>query len=194
MPDEQGAAPIVAVLDANVLYPFRVRDALLRFCEAGLYQARWSRNILDEWTSRLLAHKPHLRESVMSQLAAMAEAFPEALVEGYASLVPALTLPDPDDRHVLAAAIHTDANAIVTGNLRDFPARILDAHRLKAATADDFLARLFADDPEVSSSALRTMRTEYRNPAMTRHAFLSDLRRNGLERIATLAEGSLDDV
>jgi len=70
----------VVVLDANVLFPFRVRDALLRFAEQGLFRARWSKDILQEWETRLLELKPHLRESIESQLAAMERAFPEALV------------------------------------------------------------------------------------------------------------------
>ena len=61
----------VAVLDANVLYPFGVRDALLRFAEAGLYRARWSAEILDEWTRNLLRRKPELKDSIQSQLDAI---------------------------------------------------------------------------------------------------------------------------
>ena len=95
----------VAVLDANVLFPFRKRDILLRFCHAGLFQARWSEQILDEWTRNLLDQKPQLEDSIRSQLRAMKTHFPEALVTGYEPLVIALDLPDTDDRHVLAAAI-----------------------------------------------------------------------------------------
>ena len=95
----------VILLDANVLYPFQVRDAILRFAEAGLFRARWSQQIIDEWTRNLIENRPHLEESIRSQEQAIAEAFPEAMVEGYEYLVPALKLPDEDDRHVLAAAI-----------------------------------------------------------------------------------------
>ena len=61
----------VVILDANVLYPFWVRDVLLRFAEAGLYRARWSQEILDEWTSSLLNKKPNLEKSIQSQEQAM---------------------------------------------------------------------------------------------------------------------------
>ena len=94
----------VALLDANVLFPFRKRDILLRFHHAGLFRARWTERILDEWTLNLLERKPHLEPSVRSQRHAMHEHFAEALVTGYEPLIGTLELPDADDRHVLAAA------------------------------------------------------------------------------------------
>ena len=102
----------VVLLDANVLYSFRVRDVLLRFAEAGLYRARWSRQIIEEWTKNLIRNKPHLKESVQSQVHAMERAFPEAIVEGYEDLIPTIVLPDKNDRHVLAAAIRSGAGGL----------------------------------------------------------------------------------
>ena len=104
----------VALLDANVLFPFRKRDILLRFHQAGLFRARWTERILDEWTLNLLELKPHLESSVRSQRHAMREHFAEALVTGYEPLIEILELPDADDRHVLAAAIRCGAQYIVT--------------------------------------------------------------------------------
>ena len=100
-PEAVVADRFVVVLDANVLYPFRVRDVLLRFAEAGLFRARWSPEILDEWTRNLIAEEPHLQASIRSQQDAMAPAFPEAMVEGHEGLIQALDLPDENDRHVL---------------------------------------------------------------------------------------------
>lgn len=133
----------VVVLDANVLLPFRKRDVLLRFCQAGLFRARWSGDILDEWTRNPLAQKPHLAESIQSQLKAVQEAFPEALVTGYEPLIEALVLPDPDDRHVLAAAIRCGAQHIVTANLANFPDHALEDFAIKAIDADEFLSMTF---------------------------------------------------
>ena len=115
----------VVVLDANVLYPFLVRDVLLRFAEGGLYRARWSMQILDEWNAALISDKPALRTSVLSARDAMGRTFPEAMVDGYEYLIPALELPDKNDRHVLAAAIVSGAQHIITENLRDFPPEVL---------------------------------------------------------------------
>ncbi|MFG1287911.1 PIN domain-containing protein [Xanthobacter versatilis] len=100
-------------------------------------------NILDEWTRNLLAQKPRLAESIQSQLKAMQEAFPEALVTGYEPLIEALVLPDPDDRHVLAAAIRCGAQHIVTANLANFPDHALVAFAIKAIDADEFLSMTF---------------------------------------------------
>lgn len=134
----------VVILDANVLYPFGVRDVLLRFAEAGLYRARWSQDILSEWRTSLLKRKPHLEASIDSQLAAMGKAFPEANVEGCENLVPSLNLPDENDRHVLAAAIRASAQVIVTENLKHFPKKVLEKYDVEAQSADNFLASTFA--------------------------------------------------
>jgi hypothetical protein len=182
----------VALFDANVLFPFRVRDALFRFTEQGLFRARWSNDILNEWTSRLLAEKPHLRESIESQLEAMKGAFPEAIVSGYRHLIPSLTLPDADDRHVLAAAIVCGAQNIVTENLKDFPSSVLDPLGIEAVSADDFLASTFELYPTESMTALRTMRKAYHRPAMNPSEFLLSLIASGLVKTASLAKADID--
>lgn len=179
---------LVAVLDANVLFPFRTRDALLRFAEAGLFQPRWTRTILDEWRRNLLALKPQLASSVAAQMDAMARAFPEALVRGHEPLIGTLLLPDPDDRHVLAAAVRAGATHIATENLRDFPAEALKGLGIDPVGADDFLAAIFEFHPAEAVAALRTMRRAYRRPAMDAAEFILDLRTSGLPRLATLAE------
>ena len=182
----------VVLLDANVLYPFRVRDVLLRFAEAELFRARWSRDIIDEWTRNLIADKPHVEKSVRSQVAAMEEAFPEAMVEGYADLIPALNLPDKNDRHVLAAAIRAGAQHIVTENLTDFPKEATLPYGIEAVSADSFLASTFELYPTDAVKALRQMRKDYQNPHMDPSEFLLDLMRVGLARTASLARCEID--
>ncbi len=184
----------VVILDANVLYPFRVRDVLLRFAEAGLFRARWSEKITDEWTSRLLNAKPHLEESVRSQLATMERAFPEAVVTGYEPLMASLALPDPDDIHVLAAAIKVGAQHIVTENLKDFPDAILSEFDMQAVSADNFVASTFELYPAEGVAALRTMRTAYNNPSMTKAEFIMDLMRVGLGRTAALVKPEIESL
>lgn len=182
----------VVVLDANVLYPFRMRDVPLRFAEAGLYRARWTDRILEEWRRNLLKAKPHLEENIGSQMRAMARAFPEAWVEGYEDLIDSITLPDPDDRHVVAAAIMADAEHIVTENLRDFPPAAIARFGLEAISADDFLTSTFELYPSDAVAALRTMRAAYKNPPMTASAFLFDLQRSALPKLASLAKEHID--
>jgi predicted nucleic acid-binding protein len=182
----------VVVLDANVLYPFRVRDALLRFAEAGLFRARWSPTIIDEWKDNLLERKPELRASIESQIAAMHQAFPESCVDGSDGLIGSLDLPDPDDRHVLATAIRTDAEHIVTENLRDFPNDKLAPFGITAVSADDFLASTFELYPAEALAAMRTMRKAYGRPPFTRGEFIFDLQAKGLPKLASMLKENID--
>ncbi len=182
----------VVVLDANVLWPFRTRDALLRFGQAGLFRPRWSEAILDEWVRTLLASKPHLEASISSQRTAMNRAFEEGMVTGWEPLVSGITLPDPDDRHVVAAAIRAGAEHIVTENLRDFPPTMLEPLGLEPVRADDFLAATFELYPAEATGALRTMRRAYQNPAMKPAEFVFDLQASGLPKLASLAKEHVD--
>ncbi len=175
----------VVVLDANVLFPFRKRDVLLRFCQAGLFRARWSEEILDEWTRSLLALKPQLVDSIQAQLEAMRRAFPEASVTGHEPLIEALALPDADDRHVLAAAIRCGAQLIITDNLKDFPEDTLSEFAIEAIDADEFLSRTFDLYPEAAIEALKMMRQSYRNPPFSQSEFVFDLTAKGLPKLAS---------
>ncbi len=177
----------VVILDANVLYPFRKRDVLLRFYQAGLFRARWSEQILDEWTRNLLKNRPDLENSVRSQLQAMDKHFPEALVTGHMALVDALMLPDMDDRHVLAAAIVCGAQHIVTENLSDFPEDRLAKYDIEAIDADEFLSRTFDLYPSEALSVLRDLRSVYGRPPFSAPEFVLDLTAKGLPKLAARA-------
>lgn len=175
----------VVVLDANVLFPFRKRDVLLRFFHAGLFRARWTAEILDEWTRNLLALKPHLSDSIQSQMAAMRENFPDSLVTGYQPLIQGLALPDVNDRHVLAAAIRCGAQHIVTENLADFPQDVLAKFCIEAIGADEFLSRTFELYPSEALEILKFMRENYKKPAFTPSEFVMDLTAKGLPKLAS---------
>ncbi len=188
------ADPRVALLDANVLFPFRKRDILLRFHHAGLFRARWTERILDEWTLNLLEQKPHLEPSVRSQRHAMREHFGEAVVTGYEPLIGTLELPDADDRHVLAAAIRCGAQCIVTDNLSDFPAEVLAKFHIAAADADGFLSRTFDLYPSEALGVLHSLRKAYSNPPFTPLEFVCDLTAKGLPRLAAQTEEHWDKL
>ena len=174
----------VVILDSNVLYPFRKRDILLRFYEAGLFRARWTNEITDEWKRHLIANKPALKSSIMAQLQAMHTAFPEAVIEDYQQLANGLHLPDPDDRHVLAAAIQCGAQHIVTDNLRDFPANVLQDYDIEAIGADEFLSRTFELYSLEALAVLRQLRMDYKNPPLSAPEFMMDLRAKGLPKLS----------
>lgn len=94
------------LFDADVLYPSTLRDLLIRIAQAGLVQAKWSDQILDEVFKNISENRPDLdAEALARTRRLMVTAIRDCLVTGYEPLVSALELPDPDDRHVLAAAI-----------------------------------------------------------------------------------------
>ena len=114
--------PFVVVYDANVLYPSVLRDLLIRIAQAGLVQAKWTDHILDETFRNLTKNRPDLDPQRLERTRElMCASVRDCLVTGYEPLIDVLELPDPNDRHVLAAAIRSRAQIIVTNNLRDFP-------------------------------------------------------------------------
>src|SRR5450432_973678 len=130
------AAPFKVVLDANVLYPFTLRDTLLRAASEGFFQIYWSKEILDEAVRNLIASETVTPEQGARLRATMEQAFPEADVTGYESLVAGMQN-DPKDRHVAAAALKAGAQVIVTSNLRDFQT-LPDG--VEAQSPDEFLS------------------------------------------------------
>ena len=108
----------------------------------------------------------------VKQRSAMERAFPEACVAGYERLEPGLKLPDPDDRHVLAAAISTSAQVIVTENLKDFPSDVLGPFDIDAISADEFISDAIELDPLAAVAALRKMRERFKNPDMDAEGLL----------------------
>src|SRR5690606_39002666 len=107
-------------------------------------------------------------------------AFPDALVDNYEPLVESLSLPDENDRHVLAAAIKTNANIIVTNNVKDFPAEYLARFGLSVKTADDFITDTIDLNNDVALKAFRIMVMNRTNPDLDEFEVLDRLRKNGL--------------
>lgn len=186
------ANPFVVILDANVLFPFRTRDVLFSFAQAGLFRARFTDEILDEWTRNLIKNKPQLENSVRRQETAIRDVFGECLVTGYAPLIPGLNLPDENDRHVLAAAIKCSAQIIVTENHKDFPADTLGEYGLETLGADDFLANTYDLFPKSGVRVLKQVRQRYDNPPFTRSEFLMDLIKSGMPKLAALARADIE--
>jgi predicted nucleic acid-binding protein len=148
-------ASFTAVYDACVLYPAPLRDLLLRVALTDLFRARWTEEIHAEWVRSLLERRPDLKpEQLRRTRELMNISVPDCLVTGYEGLVGALKLPDPDDRHVLAAAIRCQAGVIVTYNLADFPSQALDPYGIAAQHPDEFVVHLFDLSPAADSPIL----------------------------------------
>jgi len=175
----------IAVYDACVLYPAALRDFLLRLAEVEVVQPRWSPLILDECFRSILRERPDLTEAALGRTrAAMGRAFPDAVVTGHEPLIESLTLPDPDDRHVLAAAIHAGATRIVTFNLRDFPSATLSTLGMRAVHPDDFVLDRIEAAPGLACVAVQNQLANLSRPPVTRSELLSWLGSQALPRSA----------
>lgn len=170
-----------AVLDACVLYPAPLRDLLVSLAAAGLYRAKWSQRIHDEWTRNLLENRPDLKlEQLQATCLKMNVAVADSLVIGYEDLIKSLQLPDPDDRHVLAVAIRSDADVIITFNQSDFDKAELAKYDIYTEHPDEFVSNMITLYTPLVVSAVREMRARLRNPPKTVDDFLKTLHQQGL--------------
>ena len=170
-----------AVYDACVLYPAPLRDFLMWLGLSGQFHARWTSEIHEEWKRNLLRNRPDLTADQLNRtVALMNQAIPGGLVTGYEGLIGDLSLPDPDDRHVLAAAIHCNARVIVTFNEKDFPASALKPFGVEAQHPDVFIKNLFELDQAVVVSAAQRQRAQLKNPPLSVENYLDILLRQGL--------------
>jgi hypothetical protein len=182
-----GSTRYTVVLDACVLYPAPVRDILLSLAHQGLYHARWTATINDEWIRNLLHNRADLDPTLLRATTQhMAQAIPDSLISGYEQFINTIDLPDADDRHVVAAALVGHADAIVTFNLKDFPSDALTPLSLEAQHPDDFVVnQLHLNLPE-SLKAVKAMRARLARPSQTAAQLLATLERCGLPQTALL--------
>jgi predicted nucleic acid-binding protein len=175
----------VALLDANVLYPAQLRDLLMSQALTGVYQAKWSPQILDEVFRAIKRQRPDLEDRRLRRTRElMCRAVPDCLVSGHEKLIPALQLPDVDDRHVLAAAIVSGAQVIVTHNLKDFPATVLAPYGIEAKGPDLFLVETMELNPGRFLAAVVEMAARLRHPPKSVHELIDDFERTRLPRLA----------
>ena len=179
-----GSARYTAVLDANVLYPALLRDVLLSLAHADLYSAKWTEHIKDEWTRSLLRDRPAMGAQIAAAAEAMEASIPDCFVNGYEHLIDGLVLPDPDDRHVLAAAITGHADAIITWNEKDFPREVLDPFGIELQTPDEFVLNQVMLRGVIALTAIKGMRERWERPQFTAVAFVDLLEKRGLPQTA----------
>lgn len=184
--------PPVAVLDACVLYPFHLRNVLIQAAFDGLFDARWTEDIHEEWIRNLTANATGVsRERLEATRDKMMAVLPEANVTDYQVLIPSLNLPDPDDRHVLAAAIVGQASVIVTWNVKDFPAASLQSHGLTCISPDAFLMSLHAAFPDALIESAARARHNLRKSLPAIDEFIDAIARQGLTAFAAILHRKL---
>lgn len=175
------------IYDACVLYPAPLRDLLVRLAEKGVVRARWTEQILDEVFASLRRDRPDLApEKLARTRQRMNDSVRDCLVVGFEPLIDGLALPDPNDRHVLAAAIRSGAQAIITSDLRDFPAAALNAWDIEARHPDDFVVSQVGIASGAVVGAVMQQAAALKNPPCTPEDVLRALERNGL--VQTVAE------
>jgi hypothetical protein len=181
---------LTVVYDACVLYPAPLRSFLMYLAMTGLYRARWTNDIHEEWMRNVQEDYPDITRQKAELIRDLMNAHvADCIVTGYEMLIPALPLPDPDDRHVLAAAIRCGADLIVTFNLKDFPLDALRPYGIEAQHPDDFLTHQLDLAPSVVCAAAKRQRQSLKKPPLSVNEYLASLERQGLaQTVSSLRE------
>ena len=170
----------IVLFDAGVLYPAPLRDFLMRLAISDLFAAKWSHQIHQEWINKVLQKRPELATQLDRTKSLMNAAVPDCLVTGYEPLVKGLHLPDPNDNHVLAAAIRCSAQIIVTFNLKDFPTNVLEIYGVEAVHPDVFIEHQLSLYQGVVITTAKNHRAALKNPPKSAEEYLATLAAQGL--------------
>ena len=170
-----------ALYDANVLYPFFLRDILVQLAITDLFRARWTDDIHNEWMNNLLDDRPDLsRKSLEKTRDLMNANVRDCLITGYEARIPSLKLPDPNDRHVLAAAIVGECNLIVTRDIKHFPKKALSEFGIEARHPDEFLCGWLESAPDTFCSSVKKARMRLKKRPYAVIEYLDILKKQGL--------------
>ena len=188
-------ANFTVIYDACLFYPAPLRDLMVRLAQTRRFRAHWTERIHQEWVNALLQKQPDLDPNRIERTVQLInQAVPDCLTTGYEHLIDQLDLPDPDDRHVLAAAIRAGAQCIVTLNLKDFPKSALERFEISARHPDDFVLDLADLEPGVVIAVVKQQRAALKNPPFEPEAFIDCLRRQGLPVVAAFLEDEVELV
>lgn len=164
------------LLDACVLYPAPLRDLLIELATKGMFRARWTDRIHDEWIRNLLKNRPDLTKDQLERTRRlMNERVLDCLVHGYEDLMKSIALPDQQDVHVLAAAIKAHAQIIVTYNIKDFPEEILKKFGIEVQHPDTFLRHQVDLGLSIFLSSVKNIRQRLKKPPTSASQYLSIL-------------------
>jgi hypothetical protein len=184
---------LTAIYDACVLYPAPLRSLLMYLALTDLFRAKWTDAIHEEWMRAVQRDYPDIsREKAEKVRDLMNAHVRDCLVTDYEELIPALTLPDPDDRHVLAAAIQAGTDVIVTINLGDLPAATLKTYGIEAQHPDDFIIHLLDLAPGTVCAAVKRQRESLRNPPKSADELLATFEKQGLAQTVARLRDFID--
>jgi predicted nucleic acid-binding protein len=177
-----------AFLDTCTLYGAYLCDTLLGLAEAEIYRPLWSADILQELDRNLSQRVP--TTAVKHRIAEMRRAFPDAEVTGYEPLIASMTC-DQKDRHVLAAAVRSRAEVLVTFNVRDFPTKSTDPYDVQVVDTESFLLDQLDLYPGIVMGSLQRQSDSYKRPETSLSELLSRLAAAGVPRFAAEARRHL---
>jgi hypothetical protein len=186
--------PAIAVFDACVLYPFHLRNILVQAAVDRMVDARWTDEIHNEWIRNLASATLIPIDRLQKTRHLMDKVLPQALVRGYEGHIPPIKLPDPDDRHVVAAGIASGASVIITWNLRDFPPTELRKYGLRRTTPDRFLTGIYNKLPDVVIASLANARRNLTKSVTSAMEFVEILREQRLTQLAKRVGKHLTDL
>lgn len=179
-------AGFTALIDSSVLYSNIVTDLIIETAKTGTFRARWTAQIHEEWMGALLDKRTDLtRTQLLRRRDLMDKAVLDCLITGYEQLIPGLSLPDLNDRHILAAAIVGKADVIVTYNLKDFPKEALVPFEIEVQDPDTFLVHQRSLDEERFLEIVRRIRQRLKAQPKSADQYLEGLEKAGLVILAS---------
>lgn len=184
--------PIV-VLDACVLYPAGLRSLLMWLSVHGLIRPKWTGQIHEEWMRNVLKDRPDLTLGQLERTRLLMDKHAgDCLVTGHEVHIAGLTLPDMNDRHVVAAGIESGADAVITWNLGDFPAGVVQSLGMEVRTPDQLVCSLLDEHGDEVLTAMRQHRTSLKNPSKSQGEYLETLERQGLRQTVDRLRDKVD--
>ncbi|MFI4936894.1 MAG: putative toxin-antitoxin system toxin component, PIN family [Candidatus Berkiellales bacterium] len=167
---------LIVVYDSCVLYSAPLRDLLMHLAMTDLFRAKWSEDIHEEWTRNVLKNRTDLTKEQLKRTRDLMDSYVrDCLVKGYETLIEKITLPDQNDRHVLAAAIHSSASVIVTYNLKDFPSNETLKYGIEAQHPDEFISKFLEYASGIIRGAIKRLRSTLKNPPIVAEKYLEIL-------------------
>jgi predicted nucleic acid-binding protein len=181
--------------DANVLYPFFLRDLLIQLALEDMFRARWTEKINEEWSSKLIQKKPDIsQQTINNTIEKMNKAVPDSLIRNFESLINSVNLPDSNDRHVLAAAIKGKAQVIVTYNKKDFPIHELNKYDIEAQSPDEFLSNLINLSPNKVFNSVQKVKDRLKNPPYKIEKLIEVYKRQELNTLCNFIETRISSI
>ena len=174
------------LLDACALYPTVTRNLLLNFSDELRWDLNWSERILEEWRRASAKTNAEAEVQAAAEITMLRVKYPKAIVNNYERHIPKLYLPDQNDVHVLAAAIESNTNIIVTFNLRDFPNSELVRYGIRAVHPDEFLYKEALDNFDLISNLVGTVLSDFNSSKAYKINEYRLLKKANLNRLSKL--------